>query len=106
MSLSLVYVTAPTRTLALEITRNLLEERLVACGNVFDTVTSMYRWEGDVQEDQETILILKTRTNLASQVIKRVRQLHSYDVPCVVAYESIDADAEYADWVANETSAD
>ena len=66
-------------------------------------MTSVYRWEGTVQQDSETVLIAKTRHELAESVIARVRELHSYDCPCVIAWPITAANPDYLQWIANET---
>ena len=105
MTYSSVYITAPTETEASTIARALISERLAACANVFDGVRSFYRWEGEVQDDTETVLILKTRTDLLDALIKRVVELHSYDVPCVVAWPIQGGHEDYLDSLQAETMA-
>ena len=100
---SLVYVTFASRDDALRLGRVVVEERLAACANVFDGMTSVYRWEGTVREDQEVVLILKTRTELVGSLTERVRQLHSYDCPCVVSWRVEWGNLDYLRWIENET---
>ncbi|NKB16778.1 MAG: divalent cation tolerance protein CutA [Sphingomonadales bacterium] len=69
---------------ALRIAHALLGEGLIACANILDGMTSVYRWDGEIREDREAVLILKSRTELTDRVTARVRELHSYDCPCVV----------------------
>ncbi len=102
-SVVFVYVTAPTRDEALSIGRTLVEERLVACVNVLDGLRSLYWWEGKVQDEAEACFVAKTRADLAGRVVERVRQLHSYAVPCVVALPVAAGNPDFLDWVAAET---
>ncbi|MGE3477422.1 MAG: divalent-cation tolerance protein CutA [Rhodospirillaceae bacterium] len=95
----MVYVTAASKDEALRIGRTLVNERLAACANILDGVHSIYRWQGAVEEAQEVVLILKTRTPLARKAIARVAALHSYDVPCAVAYDMSNGLAAYLDWI-------
>ncbi|REJ72162.1 MAG: divalent-cation tolerance protein CutA [Planctomycetota bacterium] len=102
MSAVVCYITAPDRDEALKIGRALVEERLVACANVLDGMTSIYRWEGAIQQDSEVVLIAKTRHELSESVIERVRELHSYDCPCVIAWPITAANPDYLQWIEKE----
>ena len=105
MSYSLIYVTAGTREEALEIGRALVESRLAACANVLAPMTSIYRWDGAVNEDDEVPLILKTQDGLVEQVIEKVKSIHSYDCPCVVALPITGGNPAFLDWIEAETTA-
>jgi periplasmic divalent cation tolerance protein len=99
----LVYVTAPNRDEALRIGRRLVEERLAACANVFDGMTSVYHWQGKLEESAEAVLILKTRRELASKAVDRVRSLHSYDTPAILVIPVEGGSQPFLDWVVTET---
>lgn len=99
-----VYVTTATRAEAVTIGRALVEARLVACANVLDNVTSIYWWEGQVESDSEVALIAKTRAELVDAVVDKIKALHSYDVPCVVAWDVVGGNPDYLSWIENETS--
>jgi len=103
MSYRFVYMTAGSREEARRIGRTLVEERLAACVNILDGMSSMYWWEGAVQEEQETVLIAKTRTELLERLTDRVRALHSYACPCVVALPIEGGNAAYLQWLGEET---
>jgi periplasmic divalent cation tolerance protein len=103
MTGSLCYVTAGSRGEAIAIGRTLVEERLAASANVLDNATSIYWWRGALQQAGEAVLILKTRTDLVERVIARVRELHSYECPCVVALPIAAGNPQYLDWIAAET---
>lgn len=98
-----IYVTAGSRDEALEIGRTLVQERLAACANVIPSITSVYWWEDAVQEDTEAALVLKTRQALLDKVTARVRELHSYDCPCVVALPITGGNRAFLDWIDRET---
>jgi periplasmic divalent cation tolerance protein len=66
-------------------------------------VTSIYRWQGAVVEDRETILILKTRAERVEKLTAHLRGLHSYETPCIAAVPIIGGDPAYLDWIAAET---
>ena len=84
MNAVLVYVTAPNRDDALRMGRIVVSEQLAACANVLDGMTSIYRWNGELQQENEAVLLLKTRAELANQVVLRVQELHPYDVPAIL----------------------
>ena len=100
-----LYFTAGSRDAALLIARTLVEERLVACANIVDGVTSVYRWENQLHEDPEVAVFAKTTAILAADAVERVRQLHDYDCPCVTAWD-ITAANDYVSWVRDETRKD
>lgn len=104
MAAVFVYVTAKDRAQALAIGRSLVEERLVACVNVLDSVRSLYWWEGKVQEEEEALFVAKTRSELMEKVVARVKELHSYQVPCVVALPVAAGNPDFLDWITAETS--
>lgn len=104
MDASVVYVTAKDRDEALKIGRALVAERLVACANVIDSVTSLYWWEDAVQTESEVVLISKTRTANVDAVITRVKELHSYECPCVVSWPIAQGSPEYLEWLAREST--
>jgi periplasmic divalent cation tolerance protein len=103
MTLCLCYVTAGSRAEALAIGRTVVEERLAASANVLDDVTSIYWWQGALEQAGEAVLILKTRTELVERLIGRIRELHSYECPCVVALPIAAGNPRYLDWIAAET---
>ncbi|MBI2972066.1 MAG: divalent-cation tolerance protein CutA [Candidatus Aenigmarchaeota archaeon] len=97
-----VYITCKDAAEAKSIAHNLVEEHLVACVNMFP-VESVYRWKGKVQQHVETALVCKTHKILVKKITKRVKELHSYDTPCVVAWPISGGNKKYLDWVRDET---
>ena len=98
-----LYITAATQAEAETIARALVNERLAACANVLGPIRSFYWWEGKVRDEPEVAFLLKTRAGLAERAIARVKELHSYSVPCVVAWPIVAGNAAYLDWVRAET---
>ncbi|PSP79648.1 divalent-cation tolerance protein CutA [Halobacteriales archaeon QS_1_68_20] len=98
-----VYVTAP-RDAAEDLARTLVEERLAACVNRVDC-RSTYRWDGEIHEDDEEILFVKTTDDAYDSLVERVVDFHPYDVPCVERLDESDVLAEYAQWVDDEVEA-
>ena len=103
MSHSLIYATAPNRAAALRIAHILVESRLVACANVVDGATSLYWWEGRLQEEQEAILVAKTISANVSAVVDKIKELHDYSCPCVVALDIAQGNPAFLDWITAET---
>lgn len=95
-----VLVTVPSAEKGAEIARALVEERLAACGNVVPGLRSIYRWEGKVQDDAEALLLLKTTRPRFEALRERVRSLHPYQVPEVLALPVEKGHAAYLDWIA------
>ena len=100
----MIYLTAGSREEAFKIARALVDEKLVACANVLGEATSVYRWKGKVEEAAEMVVIAKTRKDLADKVLARVQALHSYDVPCAVAYDMATGLPPYLAWIDAETA--
>jgi periplasmic divalent cation tolerance protein len=98
-----VIVTADNQEWLLDLSRKLVEERLVACGQHITPIRSIYRWDGAVQDDPEIRVAYHTRASLAPALIDRIKQEHPYDVPCILVIPIVDANPDYADWVRNET---
>ena len=95
-----VLVTAPSAEKAAEIARTVVEERLAACGNVLPGVRSIYRWKGQVQEDAEVLLLLKTQRTRFPELRDRILALHPYEVPEVLALPVEAGSDAYLDWIA------
>lgn len=100
---SIVYVTCGTVNEALKIGDAVVRERLAACANVIEGMRSLFWWEGEVQEETETVLLLKTRAENVPDLTARVRALHGYDVPCVVEIPLGRGNPDYLAWIAAES---
>jgi periplasmic divalent cation tolerance protein len=90
------YITAPPEA-AVDLASTLVEERLAACVNRVDC-RSTYRWEGEVHEDEEVILLAKTTEGAYGDLIERVEEAHPYDVPCVERFEETDVLPAFGEW--------
>ena len=104
MTASLVYVTCETVDEAQRISRTVVKERLAACTNMLTGMRSTYWWEGAVQEAEEISLLIKTGGNRVDALIARVRELHSYDVPCVVELPLARGNPDYLAWIEAEST--
>ena len=98
-----VLITAGTEDQADSIGRALVEERLAACANVLPGVRSLYRWEGKTHHDSEVLVIVKTRASLFRQIARRVKELHSYEVPEIIGLPIEAGDDAYLDWMHSAT---
>jgi periplasmic divalent cation tolerance protein len=99
MSYVIVLMTASSREEAVKIVRTLLEERLIACGNLVDSVSSFFWWKGEVEEEEEVLVIMKSSEKLFRKLSERVMELHSYDVPEVLAIPIVDGSSSYLEWL-------
>jgi len=99
----LVYVTASSTEEARSIGKELIAEKLAACINIFPAVESIFKWQGEVQTEHEVVLIAKTSETRITELIQRVRELHSYDVPCIVSLPITGGSPEFLSWIENET---
>ncbi len=97
-----VYITCKDMKEAKLIASHLLEKRLIACANIFP-VTSMFRWNGKVAEESEVSMLCKARKESFERIREETRQLHSYEIPCIVAFPWHGSDEEYRKWVEEET---
>ena len=99
----LVYITAANANEAVAIGRDLVERQLAACANVHSPVVSIYRWRGVIQQDNEVVLIAKTRRDLVDNLSARVTEIHSYECPCVVAIPIAGGYAPFLEWISAES---
>jgi len=97
-----IYITAKDEEEARQIGKTLVEENLAACVNIHP-IKSIYRWEGQIQEDDETALFVKTKAELADEVIQRVKELHSYEVPCIVSLPIEPGYPAFLKWIEEST---
>ncbi len=99
-----VLVTVPNRETGEKLAREVVEDRLAACGNILPGVTSIYRWEGETHQDPECLIIFKTTEASLASMREKVVELHPYDVPEVLALPVADGHLPYLRWVQGETS--
>jgi len=102
MQYHLIYITTKDEDEARGIGKKLVEEKLAACVNIHP-MKSIYRWEGKIEEEGETALLVKTKAELADEVIERVKELHSYEVPCIVSLPIEKGNPDYLKWIEEST---
>ena len=100
----IAWITAGSAAEASTIARALVEERLAACCNVLPGIRSVYRWQGAVQEDEEVLLLCKTRRGTFDRLAARVRELHSYDVPEIICTDIAAGSPAYLNWIEESLS--
>jgi periplasmic divalent cation tolerance protein len=100
---SVVLVTASSQEEAQKIGRTMVEERLFACANIVSPIQSIFHWEGKINDEKEVLIIAKTKAGLSGEVIKRVKELHSYTVPEVLFLPVLCGSQDYLDWIDTET---
>lgn len=98
-----VYITAPDKECARLLARTLVSERLCACANIIDGMESFYWWQGVLENAHESVCIVKTTDAGYPALEKRVRELHPYAIPCVVALRLERGFAPFLQWIAEET---
>ena len=98
-----VFVTAGSEKEGEKIARALLKEKLAACVNIVPGLKSVFRWKGKISTEEEVLLMIKTKDRLFEKLKKRVIELHSYDVPEVIALGILAGNEKYLDWLRKET---
>ena len=103
MSNCIIYCTVPNEFNANLIASSLVEENLAACINILPSVNSVYKWEGIVQNNTEMLMMIKTREEKFAEVEAKIKQLHEYSLPEIIAIPIINGSDEYQNWIAEET---
>jgi len=99
----IVFVTCGSEDEALKIARALVEEKLAACANMVSPLRSIYRWEGKICDEKEWLLVIKTRQSLFEDLAKRVKAIHSYSVPEIIALPIAEGLPAYLTWISENT---
>ncbi|MEV8635654.1 divalent-cation tolerance protein CutA [Streptosporangium sp. NPDC051023] len=101
-----VHVIASSRGEAARICSAVVEERLAAAAQVVAPIESVYWWQGEIRRSDEWLVLMKTTLGRFEQLARRVRELHSYEVPQIVAVALVAGTADYLEWIRRETSPD
>ncbi len=99
MKANLIYITASSEKEALDIGKTLVSERLAASVNILNPVRSLYWWEGEIQDEQEVVIVAKTSEVLVEKLTERVVSMHRYICPCVVSIPIIKGHQPFLDWI-------
>jgi len=95
---SLVYITTSNKKEAKKIAKILLSEKLAACCNIFK-IDSIYWWQGKIEESGEYGIFVKTKKSLIEEIIKRVKQIHSYSIPCILSFDIEKGNKNFLEWI-------
>jgi periplasmic divalent cation tolerance protein len=98
-----VFITASKEAEAVKIARALVENRLAGCVNIIRGIRSIYRWEGKIEDEREVLIIAKTRKKLFKSLMKKVKELHGYTVPEVIAMPIVEGSPDYLKWLKDVT---
>ncbi len=101
MSYLIIFVTAANKKEAEKIAMGLIKDRLAACVNITDKIDSFFWWQGRVDRAKEALLIIKTKKTLFAKLIKKVKSLHSYEVPEIIALPIAAGDKKYLEWLSD-----
>jgi periplasmic divalent cation tolerance protein len=99
----IILVTASSEEEAKKVAQSLVDKRLAACVNIIKDVQSVFRWKGKILDEKELLLIVKTRKKLYKNVEEEVKNIHSYEVPEVIAFPIISGSKDYLYWIDSET---
>lgn len=97
-----IYITTSGREESRKIGNILVGEKLAACINIIPSIESVYLWKGKIEEDKESILIAKTKRDNIDKIIKRVKDIHSYETPAILAIPIIEGSKDYLDYLDSE----
>lgn len=98
-----VLITAQNEDEAVRIAKTLVESRLAGCVNIINGIRSIYSWQGKIEDDAETLMVAKTQRKLFDDLSKKVKELHSYTVPEIIAIPIVEGSADYLNWLKEVT---
>ncbi|MFZ3137934.1 MAG: divalent-cation tolerance protein CutA [Thermodesulfovibrionales bacterium] len=99
----IVFITASGEDEAVKISRALVEARLAGCVNIIKNIRSIYSWEGKIEDEAEVLMIAKTQKHLFDSLMKKVKALHGYKVPEIIAMPIVDGSEDYLEWLRQVT---
>jgi periplasmic divalent cation tolerance protein len=99
-----VFITASKEDEAVTIARALVEAGLAGCVNIVRNIRSIYRWQGNIEDAREVLMIAKTKKKLFKALEKKVKELHSYAVPEIVAFPIAEGSKDYLQWLKDTTA--
>lgn len=103
MEAIVIYITAPNEEEGTKIARVLVEERLAGCVNIVKPIRSIYRWHENIEDDTEVLMIVKSQKRLFESIENRVRELHSYTIPEIIAVPVVEGSKGYLKWLEDVT---
>lgn len=103
MDIIVIYCTVPSKKLANNITKVLMKHKLAACVSMVDNVKSVFSWDGEICEEKEILMMIKTRRANYGKVKLVIEDMHSYSVPEIIALPIVDCSEDYLKWLVKET---
>ena len=103
MDIIVIYCTVPNKKIAKDITNVLMKHRLAACISSIENVKSVFSWDGEICEEKEILLMIKTRRSNYGKIKLVIEDIHSYNVPEIIALPVVDCSEDYLKWLAKET---
>lgn len=104
MDIIVIYCTVPNKKLAKEITKVLMKHRLAACVSMVENVKSIFSWEGEICEEKEVLMMIKTRRANYGKIKLVIEDMHTYSIPEIIALPIVDCSEDYLKWLAKETA--
>lgn len=96
-----IFITSGSEEEAKRLGRVLVEEKLAACVNIIPGVESLYWWKGKIESSKEWMLVVKTQGKMVNRVVKRVKEIHSYEIPEVIALPIVEGNRDYLQWISD-----
>jgi len=96
-----IFITSGSDEEANRLARTLVEEKLAACVNILSGVESLYWWKGKIESSKERMLVVKTQGKMVRRVVKRVKEIHSYEVPEIIALPIVEGNRDYLKWISD-----
>lgn len=103
MEYIIIFVTTSSKKEALEISHKLIADKLVACSNITSEVQSIFYWKEKVCNENEVLLMLKSKRKNFNTIVEEVKKIHSYETPEIIALPIIEGSKDYLQWIENET---
>ncbi|MBI5026610.1 MAG: divalent-cation tolerance protein CutA [Nitrospirae bacterium] len=98
-----VFITAGSEEEAAKIARGLVDAHLAGCVNIVRNIRSIYRWQGKIEDEAEVLMVVKTQRHLFASLSKKVKELHSYTVPEIIAMPIVEGSEDYLKWLMEVT---
>ena len=103
MTYCIINCTTSNKEDAVNIAKHLTENKLIACCNIVEGITSIYNWDGKLNQDNEFLMIMKTKTQLYAKIEEEIQKLHKYDVPEIICIPIIAGSKDYLNWIEEQT---
>ncbi len=101
MTYIIVLITISTKKEAENIIHQLLEERLIACANIVDSVSSIFWWKQKIEQENEVLVVMKSSQKLFKKITQKIQEIHSYEIPEILALPIVIGSQSYLDWMKN-----